>query len=292
MVTDFSKSAIYNVWNADQKVAEICQEYIPQINDKSPVTVVYPIGENGQPDLTSGFVVTDGGNVMWDKTTSSCIYTPGELTTPATRLYVNNHAIWTQVAESANAQVLPYYYKDAEQYEYPMVKIGVQYWMKENLRTKVYADGSTIGVDFSGKVGAWGLYSDRVSSVEEKCGLLYNWYALNKMAPTGWHVPTQDDWMKLRAYLGEQSGTLLKTSDFWLDDGGNGTDLSGFSGYPGGYRWTSGKFTQGGYLGCFWSVTPGKDEGDAFWLSLSKDVLSEVQENNKMQGASVRFLKD
>lgn len=292
--TEFAGSSVYDVWNGDQKVAEICYEYIPQLNAAGRTTVVYPTDESGRTDLVNGFVVADGGSIIWDKNTNSYTYLRGELTTPATRLYVNDHALYTESSESAPGTVLPLLFKDAENYEYPLVKIGTQYWLGENLRTKINGDGSAIGQDFSGTVGAWGLYEDRSSSVREECGLLYNWYALGQIAPAGYHVPLIEEWEKLAAYLGAEDAQLLKSTESWLDEGGNGTNYSGFTVYPGGSRWytVSGKYTMGGYRGDFWSATAVVNKEEGKGIGMTRDAKSEWTESGKNIGLSVRLLMD
>ncbi len=83
----------------------------------------------------------------------------------------------------------------------------------------------------------------------EKYGKLYNWYAVNDprgLAPDGWHVPSDAEWTILTDYLGggDVAGTKMKSTDFWADyegNSGNGTNESGFSGLPGGYRYDNGR---------------------------------------------------
>ena len=95
-------------------------------------------------------------------------------------------------------------------YGYPTVLIGDQCWFAENLRTTVYADGSAIPeVTDSGawaglSTGARCDYDNDASNVATY-GRLYNWYAAVDAAglcPTGWHVPTDDEWTALENFLG------------------------------------------------------------------------------------------
>ena len=129
-----------------------------------------------------------------------------------------------------------------------MVEIGDQCWFAENLRTTVYADGSAIPEEtdntaWSGlSTGARCDYDNDASNVATY-GRLYNWYAATdaaELCPTGWHVPTDDEWTALETYLGANGhsgteGTALKATSGW-SSGGNGTDDFGFSALPGGYR--------------------------------------------------------
>ena len=98
--------------------------------------------------------------------------------------------------------------KDADGNKYNTVKIGNQVWMVENLKTTKYNDGTEILNVTSDTqwanltTGAYCNY-DNLESNAEIYGRLYNWYAVNtgKLAPAGWHVPTDDDWIILENYL-------------------------------------------------------------------------------------------
>ncbi len=97
---------------------------------------------------------------------------------------------------------------DIEGNVYRTVKIGNQTWMAENLRTTKYNDGQDIPL-VAGSY-AWGslttpgycwLNNDQTN--KNIYGALYNWYAADadKLAPTGWHVPDNEDWAVLVSYL-------------------------------------------------------------------------------------------
>ena len=134
-------------------------------------------------------------------------------------------------------------------YDYAVVEIGDQCWFAENLRTTVYADGSAIPEETDNtawaglSTGARCDYDNDASNVATY-GRLYNWYAATdaaELCPTGWHVPTDDEWTALETYLGANGhsgteGAALK-ADIRLGSGGNGTDDFGFSALPGGSRY-------------------------------------------------------
>ena len=74
------------------------------------------------------------------------------------------------------------------------------------------------------------------------------------MCPVGWRVPTDADWINLEIFLGmtqqvaeqmywrgSNEGSKLKSSSGW-DENGNGTNASGFTALPGGYRDYDGTF--------------------------------------------------
>ena len=97
-------------------------------------------------------------------------------------------------------------------YTYGLVEIGGQCWFKENLRTTKYRDGTPInypGADntawASDSSGAFAWYNNDSITYDSVYGKLYNWYAVDNSAglcPSGWHVPTDCEWMYLEDTLG------------------------------------------------------------------------------------------
>lgn len=100
---------------------------------------------------------------------------------------------------------------DIDNNGYHTVKIGTQTWMAEDLRTTKYNDGTDIPL-VENKYEVWnGLTtpaytwyeinqddSYRLPDVAE-----YNWYVVetNKLCPSGWHVPTREEWNEMFKYL-------------------------------------------------------------------------------------------
>ena len=181
------------------------------------------------------------------------------------------------------------------------VKIGNQVWTSKNLDVATYRNGDVIPQveDYKAwenlTTGAW-CYFDNDASNGTKYGKLYNWYAVNDprgLAPNGYHIPTDAEWTQLSDYLGGESeaGTKMKSTSGWVENG-NGTNSSGFSGLPGGYRNYPGTFDVIGKGGSWWSSTEfstyvawdrylGYAYGDVSRVCVSKRV-----------GFSVRCLRD
>jgi uncharacterized protein (TIGR02145 family) len=151
---------------------------------------------------------------------------------------------------------------------YKTVTIDTQTWMAENLRTTKYNDGSSI----TNVTGAteWvnlttGAYCDYNNTTNidtiATYGRLYNWYAVNtgKLAPKGWHVPTDDEWSALIDYLGGiyVAGDKLKETGttHWIGPNTGATNETGFTALPGGIRTYNGYFGNVGYYGIWWSAT-------------------------------------
>jgi uncharacterized protein (TIGR02145 family) len=157
---------------------------------------------------------------------------------------------------------------DADGNNYPVVKIGNQIWMAENLKTTKYKNGNLIATtpvtfDISGQnTPKYQWAYDCIESNKNVYGRLYTWYAANDtgiIAPEGWRVPSYDDWLTLDNYLGGESvagGKLKETGTLhWLGPNTGATNESGFSALPGGSRSTSEIFNFKGELGRWWSST-------------------------------------
>ena len=202
-------------------------------------------------------------------------------------------------------------------YDYATVLIGEQCWFAENIRSENYENGDAIPSNLSdsewentlsGAVAVFGEgisecvnYSpdgdacDEVWSLTEY-GRLYNWYAVDDargLCPSGWHVPTDAEWTILTDHLGGASvaGGQMKTDYGWYD-GGNGTNSSGFSGLPGGYRNSHGDWRGAGNYGLWWSSSP---SGSSAWFRGLYGYLEVVNRNNgylPRSGFSVRCVRD
>jgi uncharacterized protein (TIGR02145 family) len=126
-------------------------------------------------------------------------------------------------------------------------------------------------------------------------GRLYNWYAVNtgNLCPTGWHVPTDEEYTTLTDGLGGTSvaGDPMKSSasdsPAW-----NGTNTSGFSGLAGGGRAVDGVFEGEGQGGIWWSASP---DGSNAWTRILADPIPFVTRDNsasQLVGSSVRCVQD
>ena len=135
--------------------------------------------------------------------------------------------------------------------EYDVIKIGDQYWLKQNLRTTKYIDGTPINTFiennsdcFANNIGWYANQPETHIKDSVLYGNFYNWQAVNsgKLAPKGWHIPTKYDWDKLDAFLSKDgknnNANKLRATTKWnyIPDIGNGLDTYGFSAYPTGYK--------------------------------------------------------
>lgn len=201
---------------------------------------------------------------------------------------------------------------------YNTVQIFSQCWLKENLNI-----GSMIQVNEEmtddGTIEKY-CYDNHIDSCAEYGGL-YQWNELMEystlqgskgICPSGWHVPTDEEWKilegavdsqysfgdpewdKSKVYRGFDVGYKLKTTEGWQDNG-NGSDQFGFSGKPGGAR---------GYDGGVYLFV-GKSNYSYWWTSSELNQYSKWSRNlgypssgsirmpsSKEYGYAVRCLKD
>jgi uncharacterized protein (TIGR02145 family) len=196
--------------------------------------------------------------------------------------------------------------KDGDNNYYPVVQIGTQLWMAENLKTTKYNDGKDIpNVTGSEKwvVLTTGAYCNYDNSTDDNFiatyGRLYNWYAVNtgKLAPVGWHVPTDAEWTQLTDYLGGvfvASGKLKESvTTHWFSPNEGATNETGFSALPGGYRFKEGTFANLGRIGYWWSATSSSTLTAYHRFMTYSDTRvywSLLQDN--VTGYSIRCVKD
>ncbi len=217
--------------------------------------------------------------------------------------------------------------------KYPTVVIGSLEWMVENLKATKYNDGNEIpnlSVNSAwqrSKTGAYCWYDNNENNNKDAYGALYNWYAVEtgNLCPTGWRVPTDNDWAALIGFVENQGipntkdaggvGSALKscrqdrspaggnctTSDHprWnMHPQHHGLDKYGFAALPGGFRSDNGGFRTTGALrigvnGYWWSSTE-KSANNAFYRIMYHDAGHVVQGSgfNKTHGFSVRCVRD
>lgn len=217
--------------------------------------------------------------------------------------------------------------RDRDGNSYPTVTIGSgseflrpQVWMKKNLNVAHYRNGDPIIHAATAdewqrcnmeQKGAWCYYENDESN-GEVYGKLYNWYAVNDprgIAPEGWHIPSDQEWITLerhlgmnllegldRGYRGAKTGVGGKlkqaTVQYWASPNTGATDESGFTALPGGYRFNYGTFLNEGFVAYFWTTTEiGSRSAFSRCLLSSHNVVSRYN-NSKSYGFSVRCVKD
>jgi uncharacterized protein (TIGR02145 family) len=193
---------------------------------------------------------------------------------------------------------------DVDGNTYSTVVIGTQTWMAENLRTTKYRDGSSIPVvtdSTSWKSLSTGACCNYKNSASNGAvyGLLYNWLAVNdsrKIAPAGWHVPTDNEFSILVNYLGgaDLAGESLKETGtlHWESPNPYASNQSGFTALPAGYRNVAAEYLQLKLNTYFWSSTPNTSTA-AQYLGIDQGTTTIYRNGwNVKAGLSVRCIKD
>jgi uncharacterized protein (TIGR02145 family)/uncharacterized repeat protein (TIGR02543 family) len=252
-----------------------------------PVITVQPVSVNPYPFDTISFSVTAEGiglSYQWEKdgvvipTATSSTLAKQKVTFSDSGFYsckVSNSSGST--TSSTVKFAIKNTVKDIDGNEYLIVVIGDQVWTAENLRTTRFNDGNSIPLVTDDSIWsslttpAYCFYNNNTNPFEQKkWGALYNWYVVgtNKLAPSGWHVPSFDEWMTLEKYITENVykwdrttfvGKSMASKTDWsvCDEPGTvGNDpgknnSSGFSGLPGGNRATN--FGELPSRGSWWS---------------------------------------
>lgn len=210
---------------------------------------------------------------------------------------------------------IPITVTDIDGNAYETVKIGTQRWMTENLRSLHYANGDVIpyqpeDVAWTGlSTGAWVDYGADVG-YDPIYGKLYNWYSVSdprNVCPSGWHVPSDEDWMELEEVVGvptvqlantgnrgasANAGSKLKSRELWQEQSSVVTDSVGFAALPGGTRWPNGMFSNAGVSGNWWSSTE-QNTNNAWFRQLWMNNAGITRTNvPKRSGASIRCVED
>ena len=115
------------------------------------------------------------------------------------------------------------------------------------------------------------------------------------MAPIGWHVPSDTEWTTLITYLGGEiiAGGKMKSigTSLWISPNTDATNVSGFTGLPGGFRLSTGI----GYInqrGNWWSLSE-YDTLTAWYRNLDYNNGNATKATPyKVCGYSVRCIKD
>jgi uncharacterized protein (TIGR02145 family) len=166
----------------------------------------------------------------------------------STTYYVRSYATNSAGTSYSNVKSFTTQVMDKDTNIYNAIHIGSQVWMVENLKTSKYNDGTDIPLVTVDTVwvnqteGGFCWYDNNKVFYKDVFGALYNWSAVNsgKLAPVGWHIPSQAEWMELSSFLyGELvAGGKLKENGhhLWMDPNLGATNETGFTAVPSGYR--------------------------------------------------------
>lgn len=213
---------------------------------------------------------------------------------------------------------------------YHTVQIGSQCWMKENLRTTHYSDGTAIPTNsgVSSDYPYW-YYPNNNASNMVAYGLLYNWPAVMNGAvtsnanpsgvqgicPEGWHVPSDNEWTQLTDFVSSRNAwwcsgnssniaKALATNSGWhnytnssypcyIGYNQSGNNATRFSAIPAGWKYDGTSYYDINDYAYFWSTTQGSSSSYTriFRLNYSSSTVYRENQSNRY-GMSVRCIRD
>lgn len=216
------------------------------------------------------------------------------------------------------------YIKDFDGNVYNEVVIGSQVWLKENLSTTHYNDGTPIpkieantdwddwnaswdGSEYTDVYDAYSWFNND-STTYKKFGALYNWGVVDStinggknVCPVGYTVPTEADLDALILANGGNTAAInLKyPKGEWWDNslnfpfGGNGNNSSGFSAVGSGTRDANGTFSYNKQRTYLWSSTGGIIQNiHAYRMRYDDWEVDEIGNNTGSEGYSIRCIKE
>ncbi len=298
----------------DESSSSIVDESSSSKNSSSSIATNSSSSRNDGAESSSSVVESSSGAVLpadikadgYYKTNcpegKACTYAPTE--------HLNPEIAYGEFLDTRDYQV------------YKTVTIGTQTWMAQNLN---YADSATTTslkgrswcynnvADSCAKYGRLYTSAAAIDSVTlakdadnpQTCGygkecdrLSAEALAANPMqgvCPSGWHLPSYDEWDALRIAVGGLStgGKALKSVSGWYGKG-VGTDAYGFSALPAGRRNSDGYFNYAGSSAYFWSAS--QNEGyirSAYSMGLYYHREgADLGNGAEDYGLSIRCIKD
>ncbi|NGM61226.1 hypothetical protein G5B30_04750 [Sphingobacterium sp. SGG-5] len=300
-IPDFSTSNVYKVMDGTKQVAQITKEFLRSVGlVNAQAIVIYPV-ENDIVALNKGYVaqiilenkdLTDatftyqtpitaihGGTVSFDIANNKISgYVAGTEANPVAKVYMPGDVGMgpEEVPGSKTTTVEPHLIVDVrgtERNEYPIVKIGAQYWMGKNLNTVYYNSNKSFAaiptnIMSNTQVPNYSVYTfvngastdPNALLYRERYGLYYSYLTIggfadnaqagvsaendviaDNISPQGWIVPSVEEALSLKAYIGTMA-RLRKFIDYSTGQqiypvaGRTDDNITGFAAPNGSYR--------------------------------------------------------
>ena len=241
-----TSTLIKDVYNKGQWVGRICNEYIPVINKKERVTVIYPVLSN-RVKYNMGYFVGDAGHaparVCWQGDNLTVTECHEDAIGEKTTLYLRGSDV---SAESLDDFVIGEV-KDATikalgpgktptTYDYPIVKIFNKIWMRENYQAECYTNGNIIYDCMSDDNTTYYTFG----SVTDKN---------NPFTPDGWRITSQEDFLSIKKTLDNNNVTHISVAKAFQPDSKGG--ILGFHSQPFGYYYLSNAIVNYAQTACY-----------------------------------------
>lgn len=189
------------------------------------------------------------------------------------------------------------------------IKIGQQVWMSGNLNVVKFRNGDAIKI--ANSAAEWSKLNEKgtpaccyyggVDTGDKNRGLLYNWFAVSDkrgLAPTGWEIPSLEDWNQLVSFVGDDKKGVrkLKSKEIWdgsdfMVKNSNGTNETGFNLLPTGRRdHPSGTFYSEKTMAQLWTSNPAQTKS-AYFVEFNHENKYNTSFTYKQLGYAVRCIK-
>lgn len=236
---NFEQTGVHQiVTEANAVIAEVCKEYLLGSNIDNQAIVLYPAANKNQGIVLQLLNISEdehGGSITWDNNNNSLTYVPGN-SAPFTTLYADSdgNIVFEEPADPqiiTGIEVKLTDTRGTETSSYPILKIGTQYWMGENLKTTKYNDGNALVpiTDMTKTTAGYFLKDDN---------RFYNAAAVTKgmLAPKEWKIPNRAEWEILKRYINNVS-SVLKAGTQWNSSTGisKANNRTGFNAQPIGF---------------------------------------------------------
>lgn len=192
---------------------------------------------------------------------------------------------------------------DADGNIYHTVKIGDQEWTVENLRTSTYNNGDSIPyISYEAswgdtQEGAWCYYNTDTSYLSTY-GKMYNWYVVKdsrKVAPVGWHIPNDAEWLQLINHVGGvgvAGGKLKDQITGWDLPNVAATNEYGLSIRGSGLRSYLGLYQHIRTNGYYWSSSELGGNSGKYYRARRTYADFDNSVTQKTSGMAIRCVKD
>lgn len=301
---NFEQTGVHQIiTESNSVIAEVCREYLLSSNIDDQAIVLYPASTKNQGIVlqllnTSGNV--HGGSITWNANSNSFTYTPGN-SAPIMTLYVDSDGNIV-FEEPANPQIIITTgnklndIRGTETSYYPIIKMGTQYWMGENLKATKYNNGSAIAPITDLTKTSAGYFLNGTN-------LFYNKEAIVKgsLAPIGWKIPNSAEWEILKKYVNNVS-SVLKAGTQWTSSTGisKANNRTGFNAQPIGFfnrkeskGTISSGYNFGGKYVAYWSTENSETSlsEKAICIQFDNNTVGEAS-YNEYSGYSIRCIKE
>jgi uncharacterized protein (TIGR02145 family) len=284
-----------------------------KITSTSNVNTAVWLDSNDQQisTATSGYVSSEQLNGryavrMYNKQGACSSDTVTVVLRPATYCIVAAKNDAVEVGPSDNPDRVDSIY-DAAGNAYPVVQIGSHCWMKTNMRTELSSNGSPLTFgniqsscsngDVNNDAPRYYDYCASATLPLEQRGYFYNWSAASQICPSGWKLPSTQEWNELMS-MAVYSAALAGGCEWKSSSGNNAGNRSavnrnatGFSIVPAGNLESDGGFKYRTERARFW--TSNAENTNAYRMSFeySTSTMNTLLVNQNL-GYSVRCVRD